>query len=467
MKSFKLFITFIAVLSLSACQKDRQGGSGSPLAGDGKNTMHGPSDGGGGDTCNGKMIESFKVDITSLDEFKEFIQPIMDKVAVKREDKKKEMPLLMAPFLKNWYLIDCKLQDIPKERKGLYLETYQAAIHTNREIFIDSTAYNSMAKEEKAKLLLHEIVMGYYLLKYLSLEEICKMANTCTGEYTIANKWKMFKPETYRPLSEEDHQKIRNITAWLWQQKSTLNADSFSTILKNNDFDKRFEFSSGSAASDSKEIEVDVHSLLRMFKKYQWSKAFPKFCQFSPETNVSSSICESEITADIRDYHVSAEIKIKQIHLKVKITRNSDKKVFEQDFSFPLVNEAQKVKLHITKIGSVLSAAPFALTSNWPTGFDVNLQEGLKSQMIFFMLNLSDKENPEMYQIIFQNYVWYSFSEEIVKKDGMTLKQIYGYPTLINEDSETIFVESELPFTFSSFLQKKVFIKATPVSEIN
>jgi hypothetical protein len=118
-----------------------------------------PSDGGGGDTCNGKMIESYRVDITALEEYKTYIQPILNKLTV-NDEKGESSPFDLSANLKNWYLIDCKLQDLPRERKGLYLETYQTAIHTSREIFIDSKSYNKMSPEEKSKLLLHEMIMG-------------------------------------------------------------------------------------------------------------------------------------------------------------------------------------------------------------------------------------------------------------------------------------------------------------------
>lgn len=465
MKPIRLILPVLALFFLSACQQDRQS---TPTGiAETKNTMQGPSDGGGGDTCNGKMIESFKVDISTLDEFKEFIQPILDQTSAKQGDKKNGTPFLLTPRLKNWYLIDCRLQDIPKERKGLYLETYQTAVHTSREIFIDSSSYNQMVKEEKAKLLLHEMIMSYYLMKYLSLENICKMSNTCSGDFAIANKWKMFKPEIYRPLNDEDHQKIRNVTAWLWLQKDSLSPASFSQILKNNDFDRRFELDPGLENNESEEIEVDVQTLLRMFKKYQWTNSFPKFCQFNVETNLSSSNCHTEITSDIRDYPLSQSVKIKQLYLRIKITRDSDEKIFEQEFSYPLTSESQKIKLYMNKIGSVLSAAPLGLFGNWPTQLGINAEEGLKSQMIFFMLNLTDKENPEIYQMIFQNYVWYSFKDEIVKKDGLTYKETYGYPALLKDESEIVFVENELPFSFKSFLQSRVFIKLAPVVDSN
>jgi len=463
MKPNQLLLILLAMLFLSACQIDRQGNSAPNM--NTKNTMQGPSDGGGGDTCNGKMIESYKVDVTSLDEFKEFIQPILSRTTVKQDNKNNGTPFLLTPTLKNWYIIDCKLQDIPKERKGLYLETYQTAIHTSREIFIDSSSYNKMAKEEKAKLLLHEMIMSYYLMKYLSLEDICKMSNTCSGDFTIVSKWKMFKPETYRPLNAEDHQKIRNVTAWLWTQKDALTAENFGNVLKNNDFDKRFEITSDVENTENKEFEIDIQTLLRMFKKYQWTNSFPKYCQFNAETNLSSSNCQTEIISDIRDYSVTDTVKVKQLYLKIKITRNSDQKIFEQEFSYPLTSESQKIKLYMNKIGSFLSAAPFGMTGNWPTQYGVKAVEGLKSQMLFFMLNLSDKENPQIYQMIFQNYVWYSFEDEIVKKDGATYKETCGYTNILNDESENLFVENELPFAFKSFMQGKTCIKSQMVIE--
>ncbi len=465
MKFNILFSTLLALYFLSACQKDKQ--TTPAPAGGGANTVQGPSDGGGGDTCNGKMIEGYKVDITSLVEYKEIIQPILDKITLPQlqSDKKNEAPFLLTPIFKNWYIIDCKLQDIPKERKGLYLETFQTAIHTSREIFIDSSSYNKMEKEEKAKLILHEMMMSYYLMKYLSLEDICKMSNSCSGDFAVANKWKIFKPEIYRPLNEEDHQKIRNVTAWMWLQKEILTPEGFSKILKNNDFDKRFEIVSGSNNSDSKEVEIDIQVLLRMFKKYQWTNSFPKFCQFNSETNLSSSSCQTEIRTDIRDYPISANSKIKQLYLKIKITRNPDQKIFEQEFSYPLSTETQKVKFYISKIGSVLSAAPFGMTANWPAQFGVEPKEGLKSQMLFFWLNLNDNENPEIYQMTFQNYVWYNFEDVIVKKDTQTYKETYGYASLLNDESENLFIENELPFTFNSVFKNKVFIKLEQIIE--
>ncbi len=450
----QFILAILSLTFLAACQKNGQVDLVAPPAANGP--VQGPSDGGGGDTCNGKMIESFKIDVTQLDEFKDIVLPILKKVSTDSADEKKGSPFLLTPKMKNWYLIDCKLQDIPKERKGLYLETDQTAIHTSREIFISSSLYEKMAKEEKAKLLLHEMIMSYYLMKYLSLEEICKLSNTCSGEYDKFNKWKMFKPETYRALNDGDHQRIRAVTAWMWSERDQLTPASFVQTLNNNDFDKRFNLVSDSGSGAQKEIEFDVQTFVRMFKKQQWSHSFPKFCQFENANNVSASSCQTEIIANSEDYEFQPGVKLKRLSLKVKITRESDRKEFIREFGYPLSTENLKIKLYLSKLGYVLNAAPFGVFANWPNSPGFELKEGSKSQMLFMLLNVSDLENPEVYQIMFQNYVWYSFEDQIVKKDGATYRETYGYANLIPDESENLFAENELPFVFPPFLKKNL-----------
>jgi hypothetical protein len=456
MKINKTLLALIAMTFLSACQNPGQ----TPSAmGPGSDKYQGPSDGGGGDTCNGKMIESFKVNIMGLDEYKELVQPIVEKLKPKTSDSTKNdnTPFLFSPVSKSWYIIDCKLQDIPKERKGLYLESYQTAIHTSREVFIDSTSYNTMAKEERAKLLIHEMVMGYYLMKYMSIEDMCKVGGAeCSPDALLISKWKMYRPETYRPLNEEDHQRIRAVTAWLWSQSDALTPENFVKVLKSNDFDKRFLDQVDK--TESVQFEVDPQILVRMFKKHQWSQTFPKFCQFDAITNASHSSCTTEVTSDIRDYGF-AGFTLKQLYVKVKITRDSDKKVFENEFSFPLQNADTKITLHENKFGVIAKAVPMFLMSNWPNQPGVTMAEGMRSHTLFLMMNFADRENPEIFQMNLKPYVWYSFEENIVIKEGMKYKETYGYSSPLEDEAENLFTESELPFTFRANMPTKNFIK--------
>jgi hypothetical protein len=451
-------LRIVLVLSLmnflSACQKDGQGGP-SPQQ---RAIVEGPSDGGGGDTCNGKMIESYRADISGLDEYKEFVQPILFKL-IASDGKGTASPFLLSAKLKNWYILDCKLQDIPKNRKGLFLESYQTAIHTGREVFIDSVSYSSMAKEEKAKLLLHEMVMGYYLMKYMPLADICKASGNCSSDVLRVANWKIVRPLPYVPLNAEDHQKIRAVTAWLWEQGDHLSLEAFTKVLENNDFDKRFSLFNG---GESKETYADPETIVRVLKKYQWTQAFPKFCQFDPETNVSKGTCQTQVQAGIRDLSITSGHS-KEIFVKLKLTRDSDQKVYEQELTYPLVAPDQKVRLYSNKFGPILKATPIAFTANWPALSGKPLEEGMKSQMLMVMLNFADPENPEIYQMNFDTFVWYSFVDETVTKEDGKYITTYGYSARVEAESETLFMENELPFSFQMKIPGKIPLKTQPV----
>lgn len=456
MNSNQMASVILSLCFLSACQKHAQGprdlvgpAATQPTGTSNQNaTPSGPSDGGGGDTCNGKMIESFRVDVTNLPEFKTYIEPILSKLQVAEENKSL---VLLSGKSKNWYLIDCKLQDLPKERKGLYLESYQTAIHTSREIFIDSTSYQAMAETEKAKLLLHEMIMGYYLMKYLTIEEICKVSTNCSGDMSIASKWAMFRPQKYQPLNDSDHQHIREVTAWLWLQGDSLSPENFAILLKNNDFDQRFLFTYSNSGGPIKSIEVDPEALVRMFKKYQWSNSLPKFCQFDAATGISQSTCKSEVHAEIKPQRMGPGVEVNHLFVNLKITRQSDQREFAQEFYYPIDSKTQKISISLSNFGSLLQGGILLMLGNWPSypGFD--LKEGAKSQTLILMLDLRDPDQPGLYQVCFQGYVWYSFKEVISEKEGIQLKETYGYNTTLSEESESLFFEKEIPFYFPNF----------------
>jgi hypothetical protein len=426
---------------------------------EGNTSESGPSDGGGGDTCNNKMIESYKVDIVLLPEYKEFVQPVIDKVT------KDGSPLMITPFLKTWYIIDCKLKNIPPERKGLYLETYQTAIHTSREIFIDASSYKKMAQEEKGKLLLHEMVMAYYLMKYLSLEDICKMTNTCSGDTSLASKWKMYRPQPYRALNEEDHQKIRKVTAWMWSKSSEVTPEGFIKILKNNDFDNRFTKMAENKPStqEATPVKVDVNDFLLMIKKTISLQSFPKYCHFEGNPGASKSKCSTQAEAGIKEVLIYTS-KIKHFFIKLKITRESDGKVFENEFLAPMSPD-EKFTLHFNPFGSFTQSAPIGFFSNWPSMAGSKLKEGDRSHVLYFMVSKSDEGNLEIFQMLYQAYTWYSFEEKIVQKNDGKWKEYYGYNAFLPNESEDLNFESEQSFIFKAILPEKTFIMSHIVAD--
>lgn len=445
----RIIISLTLATFLAACQEGVKIPKG-PLSANER--YQGPSDGGGGDTCNGRVIESFRVDITELPEYKEFVAPVVEKTFPK-DTKFANSPFLFSAKMKNWYIIDCKLQDIPKESKGLYLESFQTAIHTSREIFIDSASYSAMSKEERGRLLLHEMVMSFYLMKFSSIDDLCKISANCTPDVLILSKWKIYRPEPYRPLDAEDHQKIRSVTAWLFAQNESLDFNKFNTMLARNDFDKRFTMVGG---GKSETTEIDPQVLVRMFKKYNWSQTYPKFCSFDPATNLSQGACHTEISSAIKKHGE----KYDGFFVKIKITREKDAKILEDEFVYPLLKEDKKISMTTNRFGSVLNASVFGLTSNWPNSPGVTLEEGMHSRMLLLMLDFTNKEDPEIFQILYTTLVWYAFEDEIVERNGAKYKETYGYTTSLSEENDTLFIENELPFSFKFSLPGKTFLKS-------
>ena len=190
-----------------------------------------------------------------------------------------------------------------------------------------------------------------------------------------------------------------------------------------------------------------------MFKRFKWGKLFPTHCGFDSVTNLSQDKCAITMETEIRDLAIGSGV-LKQIYFKIKIVRESDKKVIEQEFSYPMQPDKMKITLYQTQMGAFLKAAPFALFANLPKE---NI-EGSKSQMVMFNLNLEDRENPEIYQVMFNTKIWYAFEHEYKIENGLRYRTTYGYSTILAEESENVFIENELPFAFSFSPKTKEFI---------
>lgn len=432
-------IFMMASLSLTACDKGVSTAPGTPTS---RVDQRGPGDSGGGNICNGKMIESYRVEVTEMPEFKQYLAPILEKLGPQKDRKETGSPFILTAQSKNWYFIDCALDQVPKETNGLYFETHQVAVHRTHEIFVDGRLLNTMAVEERAKLYLHEMVMSFYLMKYVTLEDLCKMSMKCEDSFMKASKWKLFAPLPYKPLNDIDHQKIRAVTAWLWENRETITPAEFSKFVVHKDFDKRFQI----AQDDQKysQVSVDPVAIVRSLKRYQWTKSFPKFCKFDEEQSTSQSLCEVSIQADIRTSSNPMPSWKKEIYLSVKIVRKSDGKVLEREFFLPLVEE--KLSLFKSKIGNVVNASAFAALSSWPNFPGVDIKVGTQSAMLMVLMDLTKMEEPEIYQIQYETFVWYDIEEVFVERNGQRYKDTYGYRASLLEESETIFAESTLPF---------------------
>lgn len=415
----------------------------------------GPSDGGGGDICNGRLVESYRIKISEMGAFRKMVLPIFEKISSQADDKGNNS-LKQVDNFKNWYLIDCALSQIPQERKGLYLESFQAAVQTNKEIFIDSKAFKAMTEEEQAKLILHEIVMGLYLIKYSTLADYLSMVSGDVKQKEMISKisqWKKFRPLPYRPLDSIDHQKIRTVTAWIWENRNDLENKllELKNLFQNNDFDKRIQFVTLKNDYQSKIIKLKIEKIIKIFKKHQWSKLFPQYCQFDSVSLISQSKCDVEIIpANIENETVS-ENSVKDFRIKMKLLRHSDQKMIQEEFILPGQNSKNEFEISISSdSGPLLNNIGIISISNAGMHeFFKNpdaVKEGTKFADLFFQIDFSDEENPQIIGIQFHQYVIYQIEKELTEQGNLKIENTYANYSLIPEESDELFFENELPF---------------------
>lgn len=437
----------------------------------GRVVKEGPSDSGGGDTCNQKVIDASSIDIRQEKEFIEFIKPILDQIDSSSESKKSTTSstesILSAALFKTWYFITCPLNKIPNENKGIVFETDQAAIQKGNEIFIDLIQYNKMTSENKAWLLLHEIVMASYLLKYMTMFEMIKLQNIKISEnnremFNKIMKMKKFIPQPYRPLNEKDYQNIRTVTSWIIQNKDKITKKELYDKMRTNDFDERI-LRSYPETEETKTVEIKLDQIIKMIKRASWGQLFPAYCQFVGDDLKSQSKCKTTATAEIIE-----EIYYSKLVLNLTIQRLSDSKIFTNTFSYPFSkskeNEEPKINLSYTPGSFFGKVSPWMLSSNsLSTSEKSNLKEGSQITSLILWIDYSDEKNLQLNMLQYQPHTVYLVEEKIEDIGGYKYKSRYAHLTPMEKEGETLFIEPDLMFLWPSFFEGPMLIENTMI----
>ena len=198
----------------------------------------GTSDSGGGTGINGQVFEAYSVNIRELSAFKKYVIPWLNKVSEANERNKDFWVL----DLKSWYIVPSELAPLDKKSLGvtfLKSKTDQIARQSLSEVWIDKNLFENKSKLSKgmaisatqslelaqAKLLLHEIVMATYMLRFEKFSTICRLGklDPDTNEESNQISCEQFekllgnsaKPQPVRKLNEVDNERIRFITNWI------------------------------------------------------------------------------------------------------------------------------------------------------------------------------------------------------------------------------------------------------------
>lgn len=198
-------------------------------------------DSGGGNGYERKLLESYARDIRATDSFKNRILPIL--VNLSTSYPRLASDLIHISQERRWYLIPGGLDRIPSQRIGVNFKTDQLALQNRGEVWINEILFDDLrSDEERAKLILHEMVMGVRLMSYQD------QLDECLSEVAILN----FAENTSYPkarkschsalsmipglkggnilsapmkLGDPDYIAIRNLVSLLWETKGLVDAE--------------------------------------------------------------------------------------------------------------------------------------------------------------------------------------------------------------------------------------------------
>lgn len=283
--------------------------------------VEGTSDSGGGNGIDNKMLESYIINPTELEEVSDIVIPILMKTK-RQEDgliyKEIHSPLSEAEAkteaeksvklffkIKTWYLAPVELKKLPKKALGIeFAESsfQQIAIQTENEIWINAKLYSKMSSTEKAKLIMHEVVMAKYLAKFYSYEEFLKMVQIITYDNKNSLEFlknpesqkyfeKLYGFEQPRPLNGNDYNSIREATAFLFRYQEELNSKMWKQKLKSLNFPKMFSMEDSSDL-EAEDQEVKYKDFKQMFQAAKVTNKLPTNCNFVEFKEIKNCLIE-------------------------------------------------------------------------------------------------------------------------------------------------------------------------------
>ncbi len=258
----------------------------------GDTTQEGTSDrGGGGNLIDGKPIDFYAKDITLLPEYRKFIEPIDSKLSGLTPAMPRRL-LRAAALAKTWYLVPVPLKDLPAERIGAKFKTTQGAIQTDKEVFITTLEWEKNSEQDRAMLLMHEIVMAYFRFKFSDLAVHCSAFDSTRDQAQCRQSAAKLEGTAYGApvaepedfLSAGDYESIRHVSEWLYSGYQNLDRDLFILKLSDKNFDPRV-FNKASVSDAAWEPSrsggsISVSKLVEVWQKQEGAAGLPRFCAF-------------------------------------------------------------------------------------------------------------------------------------------------------------------------------------------
>jgi len=123
---------------------------------------------GGGNGIDGRPNEAYVQDITILPEYEKYVQPRMTWLRIRLPNFANILEHITSSE-RLWYFTPTSLEPIESVILGVPIyggDSDQLALQDKSEIWIAKKSYEKMNLEEKAVLLMHEMVMGARLMEF-------------------------------------------------------------------------------------------------------------------------------------------------------------------------------------------------------------------------------------------------------------------------------------------------------------
>ena len=253
-------LLLILTLSMLACQPTKEivrevsvghpPGStteaGAPLEGP---RSEGVVDSGGGNGLRGRPLESYRSDIRENQHYKEHVFPLLVELAAR-------FPRLASDLFhiareRRWYLIPGSLRAIPSERIGVHFGTDQLALQNLGEIWINEKSFAEMRQDQdRALLILHELLMGVVLMRYQDALDQCLSAIAVHEVIEVPGQsYRQLRASCHETharnapvdiraigrrirLTEDDYLNLRDITLQIWESRGHVNGSELQAWMR-------------------------------------------------------------------------------------------------------------------------------------------------------------------------------------------------------------------------------------------
>lgn len=175
----------------------------------------GTGDSGGGNSYKGRPLDSYISSPVDQPGFQTYLQPIL--ANLHEHSIPLERLFLYALKKKTWYFVPGDLNQLPPSQIGSAVPTEQVALQGFKQVWVNTEIFEKMTDSDKAKLILHETLMGIKILEFDSYKNQCLAkgsdASFCSRETDILHG----KPSDITPA---EYDQIRSAVAHIFANYS-------------------------------------------------------------------------------------------------------------------------------------------------------------------------------------------------------------------------------------------------------